>query len=117
MRQVVCKADEMACGEKRAVQIGTRSLVLVRTNDGDYCALLNACPHQGARLSDGDLTGTTLPSSVGEYVFGRESEVLRCPWHRWEFDVKSGNTLFPDRRACVKRYEVTIEEGDVVIHY
>ncbi|WP_372660908.1 Rieske (2Fe-2S) protein [Cohnella sp.] len=117
MKQVVCSSDDLVPGQKRAVQIGLRSVVLVRMNSGEYCALLNVCPHQGARLSDGELTGTTLPADVGEYVFGRENEVLRCPWHRWEFDVTSGNALFNDRRACVKRYEVTVEEGNVVIHY
>ncbi len=118
MRQVVaCGSEEMAPGQKKAVQVGSRSIVLVRLGNGDYCALMNACPHQGAPLSEGELTGTTLPSTVGEYVYGRDDEVLRCPWHRWEFDVTSGNALFNDRRACVKRYDVTVEGGDVVIHY
>ncbi|WP_027092792.1 Rieske (2Fe-2S) protein [Cohnella thermotolerans] len=117
MRQIVCSSEALVPGQKMAVQVGKRSVVLVRMGNGDYSALMDTCPHQGAKLSDGELTGTTLPSGVGEYVYGKEAAVLRCPWHRWEFDVTSGQALFEDRRACVKHFEVTIEDGNVVIHY
>lgn len=117
MKHVVCKVDELVPGSKRSVQIGARSFVLVMTSGGEYCAMRDACPHQGAKLSDGELKGTNLPSCVGEYIYGREGEILRCPWHRWEFDVTSGESVVSDRRTRVKTYEVTVEEGHVVLHY
>jgi nitrite reductase/ring-hydroxylating ferredoxin subunit len=30
---------------------------------------------------------------VYEYKYGRESEILRCPWHGWEFDLLNGEHL------------------------
>ncbi|MBD2844352.1 Rieske (2Fe-2S) protein [Paenibacillus sp. IB182496] len=116
MKHVVCKVEEMEPGSKRSIRIGSREVVLVMTGSGEYCAMRNVCPHQGARLSDGELTGTTLPSCAGEYTYGKEGGVLRCPWHRWEFDVSNGQSLFPDPRSRVKSYEVTVEDGHIVLH-
>ncbi|GBF74874.1 hypothetical protein PA598K_03243 [Paenibacillus sp. 598K] len=115
-KHIVCREEEMNPGSKRCVEVGKRAFVLVRTPDGSYQALRDVCPHQGARLSDGELTGTNLPSCVGEYDYGRKGEILRCPWHRWEFDVTSGDALVADRQSRVKHYEVTVEDGYVVLH-
>jgi nitrite reductase/ring-hydroxylating ferredoxin subunit len=38
----------------------------------------------------------------------RDGEILRCPWHHWEFDIVTGRTLFPSRQR-VATYKVTVE--------
>jgi len=53
-----------------------------------------------------------LPSKPGEYRWGREGEVLRCPWHGWEFDITSGRSIFNPHRVRVRTYEVTVEPDD-----
>jgi len=50
-----------------------------------------------------------LPTPPGEYRWGREGEILRCPWHGWEFDITSGRSIFNPHRTRVKTYEVTVE--------
>ncbi len=43
--------------------------------------------------------------------------MLRCPWHGWEFDLKSGVGLYdPYKHERVATYEVTVEEGEVVLY-
>lgn len=115
MKYIVCKEDELQPGQKLRVTLGSRSLCVVRTAAGGYAAVNDSCPHMGARLSNGHLTGTTLPCPVGTYEYGREGEILRCPWHRWEFDVHEGLSLFPDRRAKLRNYDVSVEEGQVIV--
>jgi len=52
-----------------------------------------------------------MPSQPGEYIWGREGEILRCPWHGWEFDLITGRSIFNPHKMRVKTYEVTVEPG------
>ena len=36
--------------------------------------------------------------TAGQFIWGRENEILRCPWHGWEFDLNSGQCLTDRRR-------------------
>jgi hypothetical protein len=56
----------------------------------------------------GKISGTTLPSPVYEYDYGREGCILRCPWHGWEFDLKTGEHLV-DPETKLKRIDVKVE--------
>jgi nitrite reductase/ring-hydroxylating ferredoxin subunit len=111
----VCAVDDLAPGEKRRVMVGGRAIALCRSAAGEYFAVSDNCPHQGASLCAGTLVGTTLPSAPGRYEWGREGEVLKCPWHAWEFDVRDGQSLFGDEKIRIASYEVTIEEGEVIL--
>jgi nitrite reductase (NADH) small subunit len=111
----VCRVDELAPGEKRAVQVGRRRIVLVRGADGRCWALADTCPHQGARLSDGHLGGRLIATGVGACHVEREGEVLRCPWHNFAFDVTTGRSLLEPDRYRVKSYRVVVEDGRIVL--
>ena len=50
-----------------------------------------------------------MPSKPGEYIWGREGEIVRCPWHGWEFDILTGRSIFNPHKMRVKAYEVTVE--------
>jgi 3-phenylpropionate/trans-cinnamate dioxygenase ferredoxin subunit len=39
---------------------------------------------------------------------------VRCPWHKWEFDIATGRSLV-DARLRVRRYAVRIDGGEVVV--
>ena len=45
----------------------------------------------------------------------REGEVLKCPWHQWEFDIRTGHAIY-DPRLRVRTYEVLQEGEDVVLY-
>jgi nitrite reductase/ring-hydroxylating ferredoxin subunit len=111
----LCAVDDLAPGEKRRVVVGGRAIALCRSSTGEYFAIGDNCPHQGASLCAGALAGTMLPSAPGNYEWGREGEVLKCPWHAWEFDVRSGRSLFGDEKMRVASYELLIEDGDVIL--
>ena len=82
--------------------------------DGHYYAIKNSCPHQGARVCLGKIVGTTLPRGVYEFVYSREGQILRCPWHSWEYDVVTGHSVF-DPNVKLVSYPVDIVDGDVTV--
>jgi len=60
--------------------------------DDKYYALNNVCPHQFAPLCEGDLTPHVAADEVDaeKCEYERPGEIITCPWHNWEFDVKNG---------------------------
>jgi len=114
-RHVIARLGEFPVGARKIVRIGGREIGVFHTTAGLF-AVRNSCPHQAAPLCLGTITGTTLPSAPGEYVWGLEGRVLRCPWHGWEFDLATGAGLYdPYRHERVATYEVRIEGDEVVL--
>jgi nitrite reductase (NADH) small subunit len=111
---VVCAADELPRGQLIATRLGTIPVVVIRDLDGELHALVDRCVHQGARLSGGRLLRATHGDRPGEYVEADGQLILKCPWHGYEYDVRSGCTLF-DRRLRVRRLGVREERGVIVV--
>ncbi|CAG7622157.1 hypothetical protein PAESOLCIP111_02398 [Paenibacillus solanacearum] len=91
-RYPVMRADELPEGGHKIVEARGISFGIYRIK-GEYYAWRNVCPHAGAPVCRGKVCGTRLPSLVYEYKYGRENEILRCPWHGWEFDLLTGEHL------------------------
>jgi len=81
---------------------------------GEFFALRNACPHQGGPLCQGVLSGFAVPGAPGEYRYLRRGEILRCPWHGWEFDVRTGRSYFDPAATRVRTYPVELVPGPYV---
>ena len=101
-------------GERKIIEVDGKSIGLFNVN-GNYFAMHNRCPHMGGQLCAGPVTGTTLPTDKTEFIYGRHNELVRCGWHGWEFEIKSGIcTVDPKMRAKV--YKVTREESGLILH-
>jgi nitrite reductase/ring-hydroxylating ferredoxin subunit len=107
---VVAPLAELPPGSRRIVEVQGRSIGVFNVR-GELFALRNACPHQGAPLCLGSLDGTAAPSAPGVYEWSRDGEILSCPWHGWEFDIRTGRSVFNPHRTRVRAYEVTVEDG------
>lgn len=101
---------EIPPGSRKIVELERKSIGIFNVN-GTYYALRNACPHQQAPLCLGHVTGMPLPSMPGEVVWAREGEIIRCPWHGWEFDLTTGRSIIDPDKCRVKQYDVTVEPG------
>ncbi len=108
---VVGRVSEIPPGTRRVVELEGRSIGVFNVN-GTYYALRNRCPHQGAPLCLGSVQGTAAESRPGEYVWEREGEILRCPWHGWEFDITTGRSIFNPHKIRVRRYRVDVDTGE-----
>lgn len=109
----VDRTENIPPGSRVLVDVEGR-FIGVYNSGGSLYAIRSQCPHQGAPLCEGNLTGTLLPSAPGELVYGMKDRVVMCPWHHWEFDVETGRSLF-DPKVRVKTYPVRVEDGYVFI--
>lgn len=107
-RTVICTASELPPGKRRIVDIDGKSIGVFNVH-GSYYALRNTCPHQFAPLCLGKVTGYSEPGAVGEFNWSRDGEILRCPWHAWEFDIKTGKSIFNPHKVRTKAYPVEVE--------
>jgi nitrite reductase/ring-hydroxylating ferredoxin subunit len=115
LKQFVGKTGDFPNNRSKRVQAGKKKLLIWKKDDF-FFATGEECPHQGASLSTVELSGTMLPSDPKELVYGLEGTVIRCPWHAWEFDVKTGKKMYEDDPRCLSVYEVIVENDDVYIN-
>ena len=103
MRVLAGSTAEIPPGARKILSLEGRPSIGVFNIRGRFYALKNTCPHQGAPLCLGAVTGTTVarPRVVGSPKLDwiREGEVITCPWHHWEFDIATGQTIFPSRAS------------------
>jgi nitrite reductase (NADH) small subunit len=85
------EAKEFPCGNKT---------ICVANINGEFSALDNVCLHRGGPLGQGMIEG---------------SKVV-CPWHGWEWDVKTGQAV-QDPSMKVAVYPLKIENGDVMVEF
>ncbi|TBL74564.1 Rieske (2Fe-2S) protein [Paenibacillus thalictri] len=106
----VAKIDEIPVGGKKIVKVKEIEYGIYNIG-GQLYAWRNVCPHAGAPVCAGVVCGTRMPSLVYEYIYGRDQEILRCPWHGWEFDLKTGEHLV-DPETKLRRGKVEVGGAD-----
>lgn len=114
MKKIVCKRDELGPGQMRAVVKGRAPIVVVCSADEEYYAVRGICPHQGGMLAAGQLTELTVSDEPGAYELAESKEVLRCPWHSFDYNVTTGQCV-SDPRLRIKTYPVSIENEHIVV--
>jgi 3-phenylpropionate/trans-cinnamate dioxygenase ferredoxin subunit len=110
VKYVVARVDEIPPGERKIVTVAGRSIGIFNL-DGEYFALRNRCPHQGAALCEGKLWGVLKASAPGAFEYQPSREILACPHHGWEFHLRTGQSWCDPRRLRVRRYDVSVEDG------
>lgn len=69
--------EEFPEGVARAFRLPNGEEVALFRYQGSFFALDNSCPHMGGPLSEGEV----------------EEGHVTCPWHGWQFDLKTGQCL------------------------
>jgi nitrite reductase/ring-hydroxylating ferredoxin subunit len=110
----VAREEELLPGGRILIR-AERTEIGVFNVDGEYVALRNRCPHLAGPICRGKLKSTMVPSKPGEFVLGLEGRVLECPWHRWEFDITSGQLVVEDARYQLERYPVRNRDGAIYV--
>ena len=112
-RFVVARATEIPPGSNKVATVNGREIVVFNIH-GEFFALLNRCPHEGAPLDKAVCVAMVTSDEPGRYRRSREGEMLRCPWHGWEFDVRNGQSYFDPVHTKVRSYPVKIEPGEAL---
>jgi nitrite reductase/ring-hydroxylating ferredoxin subunit len=114
VRQHLGPVEEFEPGRFRVFELQGRPVGVVRTEQG-FFAVRNRCPHQGADICAGLVTGTMEPSAPGEFSYSEETLVVVCPWHRWEFELATGESYGQVSRKRLVTYEVEVDDGEVYV--
>ncbi|MFN8217862.1 MAG: Rieske 2Fe-2S domain-containing protein [Solirubrobacterales bacterium] len=113
-RHSVGSVGEFELDRFRVFDLDGRPVGVVRTERGFY-AVRNRCPHQGAAICAGIVSGTMAPSSPREYLYSDDRRVVACPWHRWEFDLETGASVQQITKKKLVTYPVEVEDGIVSV--
>jgi len=95
----VAKVADLPAGGRLLIDVQDRPIALFNLS-GTIYAMDNTCPHRGGSLVEGEIDGT----------------IVTCPWHGWEFDICTGQSPI-NPAACVRKYEVKVEGGDLFIEF
>ena len=109
MKFIVGPVDEIPPGGRKIVRVAGRSIGVFNVG-GRFYAIRNRCPHQGAALCEGKLWGVLKADVPGNFQYDASKEILACPWHGWEFSVKTGQSWCEPKRLRVRRYDVSVED-------
>ncbi|MBM4004995.1 MAG: Rieske 2Fe-2S domain-containing protein [Planctomycetes bacterium] len=91
----VCNVGDCPEGASREFVVGDRIVALFHVDDA-FFALDGVCPHQGGPLGKGQLCGHTLT----------------CPWHGWQFDVRTGQHL-TNRAVRHDGFELRVADDEI----
>jgi nitrite reductase/ring-hydroxylating ferredoxin subunit len=109
-RHVVAHVDEIPPGSRKIVEVAGRSIGVFNV-DGTFHALRNRCPHQGGPLCEGFLMSSLRSRGPGHYDHRPGETLVRCPWHGWEFVLRTGQSWFDPERTRVRSYRVSVENA------
>ena len=113
-RHVVARAGEIPAGGRKLVTVDGKRIVIFNLG-GELFALSDTCPHKGGSLAGGILTGLVESGAPGDYKHSRPGEIVRCPWHQWEFDIRTGRSWCDPRRLRLMQYDVAVEPGATLV--
>ncbi|WP_343559608.1 Rieske (2Fe-2S) protein [Kiloniella sp. b19] len=113
-KHFACKAEQVSAEKATIVSVNNLSVGVFKLDDG-FHALLNVCPHKGAALCEGPQCGTTRETDKEEFVYDKAGELVRCAWHGWEFDIRTGEFLV-DPKIRARSFPVTVEDDDLFVH-
>jgi 3-phenylpropionate/trans-cinnamate dioxygenase ferredoxin subunit len=111
VRHVIRPVSELPPGERLVTEVAGRKIVIFNLG-GEFFGLFNRCPHQGGDLCEGRTIGLLRRAASRAIIATRgKSEILRCPWHGWEFDIRTGKSCSEPNRIHTPAYPVASVPG------
>ncbi len=93
----VASLSDLGAGSCMAVEIAGKTVALFNV-DGTVYALDGTCLHRGGPLGEGTL----------------EADVVTCPWHGWQYNVRTGENSM-NKAVKVVSYPVQVEGNDIKV--
>ncbi len=95
----VAAVSDVGEGSVIGVETMGLNLAIYHLAGGEICVTDNVCTHAFALLSEGWL----------------EDNIIECPLHAGQFDVRTGKGLGAPIEADLKVFPVKLEAGDILI--
>ena len=113
-RHVVAAVGELRPGEKKLVSVKGRKIGVFNVN-GEFFALANRCPHEGGPMCEGRIVPLVQSAGPGDYSLTRKGEFLRCPWHGWEFEIRTGQSYCDPENTRLRQFKIAVEPGETLV--
>lgn len=94
----VAETKDIPPSAMKAVDLAGERVCIVNVEE-NYYAIGNICTHVGGPLNEGTLEGYEV----------------ECPWHGSKFDVRTGEATKPPARQAVPKYEVKVEDNNILV--
>ena len=114
----VGQESEFGDKDRKIIADGNLEIGVFRLQ-GAFYAYENTCPHQAGPACQGKIIHRVV-ELLGEdktsqgLKFSEEDVHVVCPWHGYEFDIKTGRHP-GDRNVRLKPYKVQVREGEVYV--
>jgi nitrite reductase (NADH) small subunit len=87
--------------------------------DGEFFAYLNQCPHMGGPACQGRMLAKVEEVIADDktskgMAFSKTRMHVVCPWHGFEFDIRTGQHP-GNPRARLRKMDVRVADGDVLV--
>jgi nitrite reductase/ring-hydroxylating ferredoxin subunit len=113
----VARQPELREGDRRIVKT-RKGEVGVFFQGGSYYAYRNLCAHLGGPACEGILINKTVDVIAPDRTYQGQTFTdelhFACPWHGWEYDLKTGECI-ADRRLKLKKFDVVVRGGEVFV--
>jgi apoptosis-inducing factor 3 len=96
---VVANINDLNEGEMKSFDIAEDQKILLVKINGKFHAIGGLCPHYGAPLDEGILSGARIV----------------CPWHHAAYDARSGDLKEPPSLDALAHYETRIDGEGVIV--
>jgi nitrite reductase/ring-hydroxylating ferredoxin subunit len=113
-RHVVATVEEVAPGKSKLVTVKGREIGIFNVK-GEFFALANRCPHEGGSLCAGKISGLVKSNGPGDYSVTRPGEFLRCPWHGWEFEIRTGQSYCDPDSLKIRQFNIAVTPGEELV--
>jgi nitrite reductase/ring-hydroxylating ferredoxin subunit len=113
---LVGRRTDFEDGARKIIAVGAREIGVLH-HEGEFFAYENRCVHQGGPVCEGRILGRVElvlaedKTVLGERFSATETHLI-CPWHGYEYDLRTGECA-ADRRLRLRRYEV-VERGEEI---
>lgn len=111
-------AADFEDGARKIVPVNGREVVVL-LHEGSYYAYANYCRHNGGPVGEGVLM-SRVEAVLGENQtsrgerFSKEETHLVCPWHGWEYNLKTG-ACAGDPTVKLRRFETVERDGSIYV--
>jgi nitrite reductase/ring-hydroxylating ferredoxin subunit len=113
-RYVIARTDEVEPGSSKLVSVAGREIAVFNVR-GEFFALANRCPHESGPLCLGKIVGLAEADRPGQYRLSRPGEFIKCPWHGWEFEIRTGQSWCDPTKIRARAYEASVENGSELV--
>jgi nitrite reductase/ring-hydroxylating ferredoxin subunit len=114
----VCEFSTMSDPGRKVVDVGGIEVGVFRLGN-DVFAYENRCPHLEGPVCQGKILPLALEAVAGDgtstgRVFSKQQMNVVCPWHGYEFDIRTG-THPTDKRVRLRKLPVRVADGKVFV--